>query len=43
MQSLLAAATILVLASVAKDQVAHAVTGWDPLAKISETGDISAD
>jgi hypothetical protein len=32
MQTLLAAVTILVLASVAKDQVAHAVTTWDPFA-----------
>jgi hypothetical protein len=32
MQTLLAAVTILVLASVAKDEVAQVVTGWDPFA-----------
>ena len=36
MQTLLAAVTILVLASVAKDQVAHAVTGWEPFAKVAQ-------
>ena len=30
MQTLLPAVTILILASVAKDQVADAVTAWDP-------------
>jgi hypothetical protein len=32
MHSLLTAVTILALASVAKDHVAHAVTGWNPFA-----------
>lgn len=35
MQSLLAAVTILVLATIAKDNVSHAMAGWDPLAKVT--------
>jgi hypothetical protein len=35
MQTLLAAVTILVLANVAKDQVAQAVAGWDPFAEVA--------
>jgi hypothetical protein len=37
MQTLLAAVTILVLASVAKDQVAHAVTGWEPFSRVTSS------
>lgn len=33
MQTLLAAITILCLASVAKNEVSNAITGWDPFAK----------
>jgi hypothetical protein len=36
MQTLLAAVTILILASVAKDQVTHAVTGWEPFARVAQ-------
>jgi hypothetical protein len=36
MNSLLTALTILVLASVARDHVRHAMTGWDPFAVVEE-------
>jgi hypothetical protein len=39
MHSLLTAVTILVLASVAKDHVAHAMTEWDPFALDAKLAD----
>ena len=35
MNGLITSVTILILASIAQNQVSDAVTGWDPFAKVS--------